>query len=162
MKPIRTFVAHSSNDQSGQQAKQRRQFIKLMSAGAAGMALQACGGGGAAASAATTQAGPLPPAEGVLPPSTASGSSGPSALVPASTPPVWTTVPTLTFTQGVASTISISKYVKSASGGPLAIALNNIALPPGVTYNARTLSFVYDGIGAVGSTDGHVLTASDI
>ncbi|KQW90251.1 hypothetical protein ASC94_21245 [Massilia sp. Root418] len=162
MKPTRTFVAHPSNDQDGQQARQRRRFIKLMSAGAAGMALQACGGGGAAASAATTQGGP-PPAEGVLPPSTASGgSSGPSALVPASTPPVWTAVPTLTFTQGVASTISISKYVKSASGGPLAIALNNIALPPGVTYNARTLSFVYDGIGAVGSTDGHVLTASDI
>jgi hypothetical protein len=62
----------------------------------------------------------------------------------------------------VASTISMSKYVKSASGGPLAIALNSVALPAGVTYNARTLSFVYDGIGAASSNDGHVLTANDI
>lgn len=145
---------------NNQPAKQRRRFIQLMSASAATVALQACGGGGSA-TASTSQGGPAP-AEPVLPPSTAAGSSGPSALVPASTPPVWTVVPTLAFTQGVASTISISKYVKSASGGPLAIALNGLALPPGVTYNARTLSFVYDGIGAVGSTGGHVLTASDV
>jgi hypothetical protein len=142
-------------------AKQRRRFIQLMSASAATMALQACGGGGNA-EAGTSLAGPAPAGEPVTPPSTASGASGPSALVPASTPPVWTVVPTLSFTQGVASSISISKYVKSSTGGPLAIALNGLALPPGVTYNARTLSFVYDGIGAVGSTSGHVLTASDI
>lgn len=148
-------LSGSSNPQ------QRRRFIQLMSAGAATMALQACGGGGSA-TASTTQGGPAP-AEPALPPSTASGgASGPSALVPAGRPPMWTVVPALTFTQGVASTISISKYVKSATGGPLAIALNGMALPPGVTYNARTLSFVYDGIGAVGSTSGHVLTASDI
>lgn len=150
-------IEPSSNNRS---AKQRRRFIQLMSASAATMALQACGGGGSA-TASTSQGGPAA-AEPAPPAGTAAGSSGPSALVPASTPPVWTTVPTLTFTQGVASTISISKYVKSSSGGPLAIALNSIALPPGVTYNARTLSFAYDGIGAVGSTDGHVLTASDI
>lgn len=142
-------------------AKQRRRFIQLMSASAATVALQACGGGGGA-TASTSQGGPAP-AEPELPPRTASGgASGPSALVPASTPPVWTVVPALVFTQGVKSTISISKYVRSASGGPLAIALNGIALPPGVTYNARTLTFAYDGIGAVGSTSGHVLTASDI
>lgn len=159
MKHTRTSVAPSSKHN---ETKQRRQFMKLMSAGAAGLALQACGGGGSA-TAGTSQGGPAPSAETGLPPSTATGgNSGPSALVPASAPPVWTTVPTLTFTQGVASTISISKYVKSSNGGPLAIALNSIALPPGVTYNARTLSFVYDGIGAVGSTEGHVLTASDI
>jgi len=157
MKHSLSSIELSVNNHS---AKQRRRFIQLMSASAATMALQACGGGGSA-TASTSQGGPAP-AEPALPPSTASGGSGPSALVPASTPPVWTVVPTLTFTQGVASTISISKYVKSASGGPLAIALNGLALPPGVTYNARTLSFVYDGIGAVGSTDGHVLTASDI
>ena len=158
MKLTRTSVAPSSKHN---ETKQRRQFMKLMSAGAAGLALQACGGGGSA-TAGTSQGGPVPSAEAGLPPSTATGGSGPSALVPANAPPVWTAVPTLTFTQGVASTISISKYVKSSNGGPLAIALNGIALPPGVTYNARTLSFVYDGIGAVGSTEGHVLTASDI
>jgi hypothetical protein len=168
MKQIRTPVpaAASAGTEAlptgRNEARQRRQFIKLMSASAATLALQACGGGGSA-TAGTAQAGPAPSSDPAPPPTTAAGgSSGPSALVPASAPPVWSVVPALTFTQGVASTISISKYVKSASGGPLAIALNSIALPPGVTYNARTLSFVYDGIGAVGSTDGHVLTASDI
>ena len=161
MKHSRKSLATPGNNT---EVKQRRRFLQLMSAGAATVALQACGGGGSASAGTETGAlgGPLPAADPVLPPVTAAVSSGPSALVPANRPPVWTTMPTLTFTQGVASTISISKYVKSASGGPLAIALNSIALPPGVTYNARTLSFVYDGIGAIGSTDGHVLTASDI
>ncbi|MYN10279.1 hypothetical protein [Pseudoduganella aquatica] len=147
-----------------QQSQQRRQFIKLMSASAATLALQACGGSADSAAAGASLAGPAPAPEPATPPvKTASGgSSAPSALAPASAPPVWSLIPTLTFTQGVASTISISKYVKSASGGPLAIALNSVALPPGVTYNARTLSFVYDGIGAASSNDGHVLTANDI
>lgn len=161
--PAAVCAGNETLPADSQQAQQRRQFIKLMSASAATLALQACGGSADGTASSTSMAGAAPAPEPVTPPRTASGgSSGPSALAPASAPPVWSLIPTLTFTQGVASKISISKYVKSASGGPLAIALNSVALPPGVTYNARTLSFVYDGIGAAGSNDGHVLTASDI
>jgi hypothetical protein len=43
----------------------------------------------------------------------------------------------------------------------LTITKNSIALPAGVTYDAAGKRFVYDGVGAVGSTTGHVLTAND-
>jgi hypothetical protein len=36
-----------------------------------------------------------------------------------------------------------------------------VALPAGVTFDAASKRFVYDGVGAVGSTSGHVLTADD-
>jgi len=78
-------------------------------------------------------------------------------------PPVWQTVPSVTFTQGVASSVSIAGYVSDPNGDPLTIALqpNDPALPAGVTYDAIGKRFVYDGVGAVGSTSGHILTADD-
>jgi hypothetical protein len=72
-------------------------------------------------------------------------------------------VPTITFTQGQASSVSIAGYVSDANGNPLTIALQpgDPALPAGVTYDPVGKRFVYDGIGSVGSTNGHVLTADD-
>jgi len=75
--------------------------------------------------------------------------------------PVWQTVPTLTFTEGVAATISVAGYVNDPDGDVLTIAKNSAALPAGVTYDEVNQQFVYDGVGRVGSTDGHELTADD-
>jgi hypothetical protein len=72
----------------------------------------------------------------------------------------WATIPELTFVQGVASSISIADYVPVAAL-PLTITKNDVALPPGVTFDAGGLRFVYDGVGEVGSTPGHVLSADD-
>ena len=75
--------------------------------------------------------------------------------------PVWLTVPAITFKQGVASSISIAGYVSDPNGDALTIAKNATPLPAGVTYDAAGQRFVYDGIGALASTSGHILTASD-
>ncbi len=133
----------------------RRTFLCALTAGAAAIALTACGG------SATTNTGSNPP-------SNPSGNPPPPAPPPPSTPPsganqspVWQSIPTIAFTQGVASTFSIAGFVNDADGDPLTILKNSAALPPGVTYDAANKQFVYDGVGAVGSTGGHVLTADD-
>ena len=69
-------------------------------------------------------------------------------------------MPTLTFTQGTAASISIAQYVTDANRAALTISLNGLALPAGVTFNKTTQSFDYDGVGAVGATDGLILTAT--
>jgi len=71
------------------------------------------------------------------------------------------TVPTITFTQGVASSVSIAAYVTDPNGDPLTITKNAAALPAGVTFDAAGKRFVYSGAGAAASTTGHVLTADD-
>jgi hypothetical protein len=76
-------------------------------------------------------------------------------------PPVWQTVPTIQFALGVASSVSIASYVSDANGDALTIIKNSAALPSGVTYDAANKRFVYDGVGAVGVSSGHVLTADD-
>ena len=75
--------------------------------------------------------------------------------------PVWLTVPTITFTQGIASSISIAAYVSDPNGDAVTISKNAAALPAGVSFDAANKRFVYDGVGAVGSTTGHVLTGDD-
>jgi len=75
--------------------------------------------------------------------------------------PAWKTVPTISFAQGVASSVSIAVYVTDPNGDALAITKNSAALPPGVTYDAANKRFDYDGLGAVGNTSGNVLTADD-
>ncbi len=75
--------------------------------------------------------------------------------------PVWTTVPTIQFVQGIASSVSIAEYVSDADGDALTISLNSVPLPAGVTYDQPGKRFVYDGVGAVSTTSGHVLTADD-
>lgn len=75
--------------------------------------------------------------------------------------PVWTTVPTISFTQGSASNISIGSYATDPNSLPLTITKNAVALPTGVTYDSANKRYVYDGAGAVASTSGHILTADN-
>lgn len=121
----------------------RRAFMQAVAAGAATLVVTACAGGGSVG-----------------------GSTGGAAPGPTSSPVsgqsmTWRTVPTITFTQGVPSSISIAGYLDDQNGAVQSITKNAAALPPGVTYDQAGKRFVYDGIGAVGATGGHVLTASD-
>jgi hypothetical protein len=126
----------------------RRKFITFLGASASTLALQACGGGGAVASPTTTS-----PISG--------GTPTPDPTNPPPSPaPVWTTVPTLVFTQGVPSSISVAAYVSLAGTTALQLSLNSVTLPSGVTFNAANRSFDYDGQGGVVTTSGHVLTAA--
>jgi hypothetical protein len=131
----------------------RRTVLRALTAGAAALVVTACGG------SATTNGGPSPPAN--------PGGQPPPAPPPPGTPPgvnhapVWQAISTIAFTQGVAATFSIAGFVSDADGDSLTILKNSAALPPGVTYDAANKRFVYDGVGAVGSTGGHVLTADD-
>lgn len=122
----------------------RRRFMRTLGASAAGVALTACGGGGRV---------PVP-----TKPPTPTPTPAPS---PAPNPaPVWSTIPTISFTEGVASSISIAGYV--TDNNALAISKNAVALPAGVKFDAATKSFIYDGIGRVSATEGHVLTAVEV
>ncbi len=71
--------------------------------------------------------------------------------------PVWQTVPTVTFVQGTASYFDYGALVTNAQ----TITKNGIALPSGVTNNTSLRRYVYDGVGAVGGTNGHILTADN-
>lgn len=75
--------------------------------------------------------------------------------------PVWQPVPTLFFVEGVAGSISIAAFVSDPDGDPLTITKNDMALPPGVTYDEAGQRFVYDGTPGTSSTSGHVLSATD-
>jgi hypothetical protein len=116
---------------------ERRAFLKALTTMTAALAVGGCGGGGPTVPGST--------------------SSSPAA----NRPPVWQTVPTVQFTQGVASSVSIAAYASDPDGDALTITRNAVALPAGVTYDAAGKRFVYDGVGAVGSTSGVVLTADD-
>ena len=133
----------------------RRRFMRMMTVGAGALAVQACGGGGGAGAATAPQSLPTTP---IVQPAPA-----PTAPVTApSQPPVasawtWASIPTLSFTQGVASSISISQYIVGENTAAAIVTLNDLALPPGVVFNRINRSFDYDGIGAVNTTDQHVL-----
>ena len=134
----------------------RRAFLRALAASAAALAVTACGG------AATTNGGSNPPANPGSPPPPAPPPPGnPPPPGGANQAPVWQVISTIAFTQGVAATFSIAGSVSDADGDALTIVKNSAALPPGVTYDAANKRFVYDGVGAVGSTGGHVLTADD-
>ncbi|MCW5661979.1 MAG: hypothetical protein KIT60_30110 [Burkholderiaceae bacterium] len=75
--------------------------------------------------------------------------------------PVWSTVPTVTFTVGVPAVFSIAAFVTEPDGDPLTITHSG-SLPNGVTFDAANKRFVYDGSGVAQSTGGHVLTADDL
>lgn len=134
-------------------------FVHALAANIAAVALSACGG---AEEDKQAQAAP-PPSQGGNGNTGTNPGTDPADPTPPATnaPPAWRTIPTITFTQGVAASISIAAYVSDADGDALAITKNSAALPPGVTYNATSKSLVYDGTGAVGSTSGHVFTADD-
>lgn len=77
-------------------------------------------------------------------------------------PPVWQSIPNITFTFGVPATVSIAGYVSDPDNDPLTITKNAVALPQGVTYDAPNKRFVYDGVGALSPiVGGQVLTADD-
>ena len=114
---------------------ERRAFLKVLTTTTATLAIGGCGGASAPAS---TSSSPV-----------------------ANLPPVWQMLPTITFTQGVATSVSIASYVSDPNGYALTIAKNNVPLPAGVTYDQANKRFFYDGVGAVGSTGGQVLTANN-
>lgn len=139
----------------------RRVFLRNMSMTAAAIVATACGGGSGADSAATGVADasstPLAPVS----PTQQNPSAPAVETAAASRAPVWNEIPTIAFTEGVASTFSIAAYVSDADSDALTILKNELALPPGVTYDPATKSFIYDGIGSAGMTSGHVLTAME-
>lgn len=137
---------------AGKPALTRRHFIKFAAAGAGSIALQACGGGGGGSA---TTAGVAPTTPTSPPPTTTNPPAPPPAGVGST--PVWSAIPTLTFTLGVPGSIPIGQYV---SGNVAAIRLNDMELPEGVSYNDLTRSFDYDGVGGLASIDGYVLTAT--
>jgi hypothetical protein len=138
LKSTESLDAGTSPDRTG--SLTRRRFITLLTASASSLALQACGGGGDA-----PPVNNVPPAPPVTP-------TNPVTLA-------WNTVPTLTFTQGIASSVSVAQWITASNAAALTLSLNSVALPAGVTYNSSRQSFDYDGVGAVASTDGHILTA---
>lgn len=89
------------------------------------------------------------------------GGPAPGGDAAASGAPVWSSLPTIVFVAGVASTFSIAEYVSDPDGDELAITLNDVPLPAGVTFDAAGKQLVYDGSGPVAMTSGHVLTADD-
>ena len=75
--------------------------------------------------------------------------------------PVWETVPTIAFVEGVPSEISVAEYVSDPDGDALTLMLTTSSCPAGVTFDAAGMRFVYDGSGPVATTSGHVLAADD-
>ena len=127
-------------------ATARREFLKSLTLASVALAVTGC--------TSNSQVGPKDPA------ARASVPSSPASPAP-NLPPTWQTVSTITFTQGVKATFSIAGFVSDPNGDPLTITKNAVALPPGVTYDVASKSFIYDGVGAPASTSGHILTASD-
>ena len=126
-----------------------------------GVALEACGpdstGEGDRAGPGNVDGGNIDGA----PTNDGSTSDGTTSDGSVSGEPVWSAVPAIAFVQGVAASISIASYVSDPDGDALTLTKNAVELPPGVTFDAANKQFIYDGIGAIGSTSGHVLTAED-
>jgi hypothetical protein len=136
--------------------------MRCLSMGSVALAVQACGGGGGADGAAAPLApsapapvpvAPAPPPAPVVP---AEVVPGPVTPAPA---PIWLSIPTIAFTQGVPSSFSVTDYITVANVAAYTLTLNASPLPAGVTFNSATRSFDYDGRGGVVISDGHVLTA---
>ena len=118
----------------------RRAFLQALATTSAAFAVSACGGDAVTPTTSTGGGGPPPPTNHA---------------------PVWSAMPTVTFTQGVASTFSVASFVSDPDGDALTLTRNAVALPVGVTFDAGNKRFVYDGIGSLGSTNNVVLTADD-
>ncbi len=134
--------------------------MRYLSMGSVALAVQACGGGGgadgAAAPLAPSAPAPAPVAPAPAPVVPAPVVREPVAPAPA---PVWLSIPTIAFTQGIASSFSVAEYISVANVAAYTLTLNASPLPAGVTFNSATRSFDYDGRGGVVISDGHVLTA---
>jgi hypothetical protein len=159
-----TFNSRQAAHSAGEQSVSRRSFIRYLSMGSVAVAVQACGGGGGAEGAAAPLAPSAPTPAPVAPaPAPAPAPVLPAPIVPEpsapSAAPVWLSIPTIAFTQGVPSSFSVADYITVANVAAYTLTLNGNALPAGVTFNAATRSFDYDGRGAVGGSDGLMLTA---
>jgi hypothetical protein len=77
--------------------------------------------------------------------------------------PIWSAVPTITFTRGTADNASVTGLVTDPNSDPLSITHNGVALPSGVTFNSALGRFEYDGTdpGTNQTTTGHQLFADD-
>lgn len=129
----------------------RRAFLQALATSGAALAVGACSGSAVTTTANTGGGGGVGGGGG-------GGTPPPPGVNLA---PVWSSVPTVSFTQGVASTFSVAAFVSDPNGDALTLTRNAVALPVGVTFDAANKRFVYDGIGALGSTNNVVLTADD-
>ena len=119
----------------------RRAFLRALTATTAALAVARCGGGGGA------DGTPI--------------AAGPGPAPGANVAPVWTTIPTIAFTQGIASSFSLASFASDPNGDALSITMSGAALPAGVSFDAAGKRLVYDGIGAVASVGGVQMTADD-
>lgn len=71
--------------------------------------------------------------------------------------PVWSALPTLSFTQGTASAIQLSNFCSEANNLPLTFALFSGTLPSGVTLVGSLLQ--YNGTGPVATDSGIIFSA---
>ena len=118
----------------------RRALLRALATTTAAL-VAGCGGGGGEGNA----------------PASAAPAPGPTTNVA----PVWVNIPTVAFTQGVASSFSLASFVSDANGDALTITMNAVTLPAGVTFDAAGKRLVYNGIGAVASVGGVRMTAND-
>lgn len=130
-------------------------------AGAPGAAGPAGSQGVAGPAGAQGVAGPQG-IQGVPGPMGPAGPPGtPVPIPPANHPPVWTTMPNVNFTKGVAASFSIAPFVSDADIGDVVTLTFQGALPAGVTFDGPGKRLVYDGVGAVAQTMGNTLIADD-
>lgn len=147
----------SENAKAENFSPQRRKVFFILSTGMLTLAYNACSRGFVSGldadnlSLSSTSPDNTPPTSSGDPNIPAGGNGAPA----------WTDVPTIAFTQGVPGRFSIEAYVRDAEGVHLTITKNAAALPAGVTYDAATKSFIYDGTGSVAATSGHILTATE-
>lgn len=73
-------------------------------------------------------------------------------------PPVWLTVPDVSFKQGTASSFDLTPFVSDPQGVPMTLSLASGTLPAGVTLQGMALH--YDGTGTA-ATDTITITADD-
>jgi hypothetical protein len=73
--------------------------------------------------------------------------------------PVWKAIPTLQLVPG--TTVSIAGYVSAPDRDALTVALHRGMLPPGVTFDPKTMSFVVAADAPMGSATDLVLAADD-
>jgi hypothetical protein len=142
----------------------RRRFMRYFTAGATAIAVQGCGGGSAGSALAGSPAAPTVPATPAAPvvvaPVTPGAPVVPSAPVVAPAAPTILAIPDIAFVEGTPSSFSVAAYISADNVAAFTLSLNAQPLPAGVTFNAATRSFDYDGKGAPAGTDGHVLTAT--
>ena len=124
----------------------RRAFLRALAVMTAVLAVARCGGGGSSGNGTPVAGGPGP---------------GPAPAPGPNVAPVWTTIPAVGFTQGVASSFPLASFVSDANGDALTLTMNAVNLPAGVTFDAAGKQLVYNGIGTAASVNGVQMTADD-